>query len=385
MLSLPELVSLKQSLLSHFKQSVASRTLPFRDAESIERKRTWLGQLRAGGIIAGDPVETFSMRTYLYTCYEHVPLFSSLLSMACAEWMPLAERQEWTRRVGKINQVAREPGYLVWFASQFVALETSATASSLLDDCVDVWSRSARRDARFNPIAQFVRESIDLEEMLPFARNPLSEQLEQCAPGWGRAVIERMLAVASERAYRYIVLHMPAERLPEYADLLREAAAAERLAHPEASRVESFRQVQTDLMFMTRKHVRLAKSMSDAQCPVCMEHDKPDSALLVLKCGHAVCDYCLHQMSQMHASCACPLCKQVAVPLYVELPERCSKIARVDLVDSEGTVFGRIDAESPVSTMTSKTFYSAVQHGNIAQYHSNLFRVEFSQKTRHVF
>jgi zinc-RING finger domain len=97
-------------------------------------------------------------------------------------------------------------------------------------------------------------------------------------------------------------------------------------------------------MFMMRKHVQLARAPNEATCPVCFEADKPESALFTLKCGHSMCDYCLVQMSRLKPNCTCPVCKQTAVPLYAEIPERCSKVSRIDYLDADGNLLGRVDA-----------------------------------------
>jgi hypothetical protein len=55
----------------------------------------------------------------------------------------------------------------------------------------------------------------------------------------------------------------------------------------------------------------------------------------------------------------CAVCKQPAIPLYVEQVNMSSKIARLDVVDSSDHVIGSIDMKSSDMTLKSKSTLEA--------------------------
>ena len=62
----------------------------------------------------------------------------------------------------------------------------------------------------------------------------------------------------------------------------------------------------------------------------------------MLRCGHCMCQECLVEMGKRN-SVMCAVCKQPAIPLYVEHLPMSSKIARLDVVDTSDQIIGSID------------------------------------------
>lgn len=82
-----------------------------------------------------------------------------------------------------------------------------------------------------------------------------------------------------------------------------------------------------------------------------------DTKMILLMCGHHVCETCLDTITKTSKHCKCPLCRQHAIPCFVEsiIPE--SKIARLDIFDKQDVKIGSIELDSAPKMLTSLVKY----------------------------